>query len=114
MEHNRKCTKEEIRLIGFLAEKANFRLDDNWEENIWAHPLTDKEVGSIGILYDKNENYTSKESFEISSCKFNDTDGIDVVAYLLVDADDNLNELDIWKCDYSIIKKVPDTFECME
>lgn len=111
MESNRKCTKEELLLIEFLAKKANYHLDDNWQETIWAHSLTDDEVGSIGILNDKNANYTSTINYLISDCKFRDIDNVDVVAYLLTDAEGNLNELDLWKCDYSIINRIPDRFE---
>lgn len=107
MEINRKVTSEEMALIAFLANKANFQLEKNWKDHIAAYPLTKEEIGSIGLLGNYMQEYTRRRSRVISCCKFYDTDNVEVAAYLLVDLKDMLYELDLWKVDNSKIHHIP-------
>lgn len=113
MVNNRKLIPEEIALITFLANKANFKLESNWKDHIIAYPLTMGKIGSIGLLRNHMQEYTRRRSREISCCKFHDTDHIEVAAYLLIDSEDMLYELDLWKVDDSEIHHIP-SVECME
>ncbi len=113
MKNNRKVTSEEMALIAFLANKANYHLESNWKDHIAAYPLTKEKIGSIGLLRDYMQEYTRKRSRVISCCKFYDTDNVEVAAYLLVDLKDMLYELDLWKVDNSKIHHIP-SVDCME
>lgn len=104
---SRKCTVEELQLIEFLAHKGNFYLKANWKSDIMAYPLTDDQIGSIGLINKNNDIYEDKGNHLIADCQFLDTDGIPVVVYLLENSDGKLDELDIWKCDYSTINRIP-------
>ena len=50
MEYKRKIFPEEVALIAFLASKAQFQLESNWEHKFIAYPLTKEKIGSIGLL----------------------------------------------------------------
>ena len=47
MKNNRKVTSEEMALIAFLANKANYHLESKWKDHIAAYPLTREIIGSI-------------------------------------------------------------------
>lgn len=50
MEYKRKIFPEEVALIAFLASKAQFQLESNWENKFIAYPLTKEKIGSIWLL----------------------------------------------------------------
>lgn len=50
MENSRKVTSEEMALIAFLANKANYHLESDWKNHIAAYPLTKEIIDSIGLL----------------------------------------------------------------
>lgn len=50
MEYKRKIFPEEVALIAFLASKAQFQLESNWENKFIAYPLTKEKIGSIGLF----------------------------------------------------------------
>lgn len=104
---SRNCTEEELQLIEFLAQKGNYCLENNWKSKIMACPLTDEVIGSIGLVDNNNDIYEAKGNHLIADCQFLDTDGVPVVVYLLVDSEGKLDELDLWKCDYSAINRIP-------
>ena len=80
---SRKCTVEELQLIEFLAHKGNFYLKANWKSDIMAYPLTDDQIGSIGLINKNNDIYEDKGNHLIADCQFLDTDGVPVVVYLI-------------------------------
>ena len=106
MESYRKPTADEIRIIRYLAEKANFRLGDSWENELIVKPLTDMRIGPIALSF--TSEYTEKGcGFSASDCSFYDTDNIPVALYLLVDEEGAPCELDMWKVDDSPINTIP-------
>ena len=106
MEYKRKIFPEEVALIAFLASKAQFQLESNWENKFIAYPLTKEKIGSIG-LFINNQKYTRRQSRVLSCCKFHDVDNVEVAVYLLIDSNDTLYELDFWKVDDSEICHIP-------
>ena len=106
MESYRKPTTDEIRIIRYLAEKANCRLGDSWENKLIVKPLTDMRIGPITLSF--TSEYTEKGcGFSASDCSFYDTDNIPVALYLLVDEEGAPCELDMWKADDSPINTIP-------
>lgn len=43
----RKLTEKEIGLVSYLANKANYKLQPNWLENVDIMPLDDGGMGSM-------------------------------------------------------------------
>lgn len=109
----RDLTSEEIALIDYLANKAKIQLKSNWMSSTIAVTLTQERIGSIGLVSRNSIEFVHKRSREIYCCKFHDTDNIDVTAYLLVDPENTLYELDLWKVDDSEILHIP-SVGCME
>ena len=100
MENNeriRRPTLEELILIGYLAQKAQYTLEPDWQQGIWVEPITEERTGSIAIAMNNGEPVKYKPSHVISDCLFYDADDKGVAAYLLVDDDGCLCEFDLWK-----------------
>lgn len=93
----RRPTPEELLLIEFLAKKAKYPLAHEWQQGVWAEPTTDDKIGPIAIAMNNGEPVKCKPSRVISDCMFYDADNKGVAAYLLVDDDGCLCELDLWK-----------------
>ena len=105
----RKLTLKEENLIDFLILKENLNINSNWRKDILAFSMNDGKMGSLklcpeGIYDDKIEHVCSF----ISEYEFKDSDGVDAVASLFLDANGNLYELDIWKVDFSELLSLPD------
>ena len=93
----RRPTPEELLLIEFLARKAKYPLAHEWQQGVWAEPTTDDKNGPIAIAMNNGEPVKYKPSRVISDCMCYDADNKGAVAYLLVDDDGCLCELDLWK-----------------
>lgn len=107
MGNSRNLTSEEIALIEFLAMKSKIQLDKDWADRTLAIPFTQYPIGSIGLINKKSKGFIHECSRVISCCKFLDTDNVDVCVYLLVDSENVLYELDLWKVDNSEIHHIP-------
>ncbi|SFG77804.1 hypothetical protein [Prevotella sp. KH2C16] len=114
MEYKRHLTTEEFDLVKYLAKKADYHLSHDWVNHVKAYPLTKDRIGSIAFIDEGEKEYTPQECTEISCCRFYDSDGIEVVAYLLVDSYRSLRELDLWKVDYSSICRIPSVDNMMD
>ena len=124
----RKPTNDEMRLIEYLVNKANYRLDANFRKDLYVAPITystsstrKKEdsiltrifntlfqkhpiISSLKIFYDVPLELSEKV---ITECQFADQDDVTVSAVLRVNRDNQLDELAIWKTDNSPISRIP-------
>ena len=48
---------------------------------------------------------------EVGAVQFHDTDGVPVLATLVVDDQNQLYELDVWKVDFSPLRQIPTASE---
>ena len=101
----RKPTQDELRIIEYLANKADYKLCPNFREEISVVPITDDVISPLKIIY--NMNPTKMNGGLIAGCMFSDTDGVPVGAYLLANDDNLLLELDFRKVDYSPVSRIP-------
>ena len=62
MEYKRKIFPEEVALIAFLASKAQFQLESNWENKFIAYPLTKEKIGSIGLFKNNQKYFNAPDS----------------------------------------------------
>lgn len=107
MKKSRKPFLKELELIEYLANKANYQLSLNWKEKLVVFPLTKDKIGPLKLQQETITSSDKSHCREISNCMFYDKDGVGVAAYLLVDEDDHICELDMWKGDDSIILEIP-------
>lgn len=114
MKTIRKTTLVELNLIEYLAGKAKYQLDLAWKEKIKVIPLTDEIIGSLRLTFDSTSDPSQDDCIEISNRMFYDKDGIPVAVYLLVNKENILCELDMWKGDYSPISEIPSTDRMMD
>lgn len=97
----RKLKEGEINLIEYLAEKAKYPLSKNWYDEFMASPMDDGGMGSIILIPDNLSPQKRIFKAQISDCIIKDSDNKDILISLNIDQNDNLFELDIWKCDFS-------------
>ena len=102
----RRCTKEELELIEALAKKANYNLEPNWMEKILAQPIDDVRIGSIRLINISLPILLKRGGRLITDSYYYDADGTEVCVYLLIDSNQNLCELDMWKVDNSEILEI--------
>lgn len=110
MELNRQATKRELALLDRLIEISEIEIPNDWKDRLLVRQMDDDGMGSL-LLYPNGENEITREMGEkVSELIFKDEDGVDVIASLNIDIKGNLYELDIWKIDFTPLKKWPDTF----
>ena len=90
-----------IPLLSFLLEKAKIDVDFS---SIKLEAMNDGEMGSHKF---QTNNLDSQFGCEVASCSFTDTDGIVVSATLNLDQHGALYELDLFKGDFSKLKRWP-------
>ena len=101
----RKLRKEEIKLINLLLNKSDY--DGNYDlDNINVIDMEDGKMGSITFLRE-DENIERFMKKTISEMTFKDEDGTPIIVSLNIDLEENLYELDIWKVDFTEVKKYP-------
>lgn len=84
-------------MVEYLAQKAQYRLEPDWQQDIWVEPITEEGIGPIATAMNNGEPVKYKPSHVISDCMFYAADNKGIAAYLLVDGDGCLCELDLWK-----------------
>lgn len=105
----RRPNKSELGLLTSLVNRApSLHLPPDWRESILVHSMQDGGMGSLKL---KPRGATSYRKFggTVSSIEFDDVDGVRVSAALNVDQNGDLFELDIWKSDFTPLRRLPDT-----
>jgi len=105
---SRRPTSQEITLIDFLVVKAKLKMAENWKEQLQVAPMDDGGMGSLVLLLGNNPKPDRQFGRQASEHQFKDADGVDVIATLNVDTEEEPFELDVWKMDYSPLIKLPD------
>jgi hypothetical protein len=108
MDNKRKLTLKEEELIDFLITKDKVDTTKNWKSKIIASPMDDGGMGSLKFFFKDTTDENRAYARTVSEYQYKDTDGIDVVISLNLDANNDLFELDIWKVDFSELLSLPD------
>ncbi len=111
MQQNRKATQNEEKLLEFLINKSSINVPNNWKEKLIVKPMDDGSMGSLYLSLSVDIDIKRLFGKQVSECHFIDRDGVDVIASLNVDENENLFELDIWKIDYSPLIEIPEQFD---
>ena len=106
MNQRRELNKEEIILVEYLAGKAKYQLEKNWYNGYKALTMNDGGMGSILLIPDNLPQQERVFKAQIADCVLKDVDNMDIIVSLNIDQNDYLFELDIWKCDYTSVKKI--------
>lgn len=86
-------------------------MEDSWLDRLIVSEMDDGGMGSLRLL--PNGRALSPETKfgrVASSVEFSDADGIEVSAALYLDDTGTPFELDIWKADFSKLRRIPDKF----
>lgn len=106
----RHLTRQEESLLGELISKSEMNLSFNWKEDLLVSELADGGMGGLSLhppgIADKGRRF----GCQVSDCQFKDTDGVTVIASLYLDREGNMYELDMWKTDFSPLKKISTDF----
>jgi len=99
----RPLTQSERQLVEFLlhlAEEKNIH-DLN---NTLVVEMDDSGMGSLQF----GESREGRLGHRVAEAKFADDDGLPVFASLVLDQSGRLYELDLWKVDFSPLKRIPE------
>ena len=109
MESNRKLTPQEENLLSILVKQSSVVLPTDWKEGLLVRSMDDGGMGSL-YLFPKGEIKKDGRRFgeSASEFRFTDQDGVEVIASLYLDNSGDLFELDIWKTDFSKVKRLPE------
>ena len=102
----RKLRKEEIDLITAMARHSP--KSNEVVRSLSGRLVEDMKDGGMGSLRFKDaENQERRLGKKIAEAEFTDQDGIPVNAVLNLDDNGELFELDMWKMDFSALKRYP-------
>lgn len=101
----RLLTDEERPLVQYLADLAGLALD---LDTLRAQPLSD---GGMGSLRFDSATEAARFGRSVAEATFEDEDGVPVTAALYMDEGGALFELDVWKVDFSPLRRWPTVHE---
>ncbi|PJZ75674.1 DUF6984 family protein [Leptospira neocaledonica] len=109
MKSFRQINSAEERLLVFLLKKSN--LSKYVDLDASKLKVQEMDDGGMGSLFFLANNEGRRMNKSIASLSFYDIDGIEVSVTLNIDQYGDLYELDLWKVDFSKLKKIPEFFE---
>ena len=107
----REPTRDEMRLLGFLALIGAGRgLSSDCLIGVRVEDMTDGGMGSLRLWPRRMRVVDKVAARTIAACQFSDLDGVPVIASLYVNREGVPFELDAWKVDFSPLRRIPDEF----
>lgn len=97
----RPLKKEEIPLVSYMVQKAGLDVD---VQNLKAESMND---GGMGSLHFFTETVEPRFGGAVAEYEFKDEDDIPVFVTLMIDQNSRIYELDMFKGDFSRLKKWP-------
>jgi hypothetical protein len=102
----RKLRKEELDLITAMARHS--RKSNEVLRSLSERLVEDMKDGGMGsVRFKDSDNRERRLGKKIAEAEFRDQDGIPVSAVLNLDDKGQLFELDMWKVDFSALKRYP-------
>lgn len=94
-------------LLEKLVAKSTKEFSANWKENLLVRSMDDGKMGSLLLFPGGIIENGRKFGARVSELKFNDADGVEVIASLNADELGRMFELDSWKTDFSPLIQIP-------
>src|SRR6188768_254597 len=109
----RRPTQDEERLLLALARSAGLVDPEGWLASIQVREMGDGGMGSLELV--QHQDARQPEAvIPKATVQFADADGVDVIATLYTGASGAPLELDVWKTDFSPLKRIPTAFRRIE
>lgn len=102
----RAPTAAEQQLLLWLAERSG-TLDASWAEGLLVSDMDDGRMGSLRLHPSGVPEHGRRFGRLIAEHQFRDSDDVDVLISFLVDEDGRPFELDVWKTDFSPLRRFP-------
>lgn len=83
---------------------------ENWTDTLLVNEMDDGGMGSLKLAPSGTLFQNARFGRMAGDCMFKDSDGIDVIASLYVDKNNQLFELDLWKVDFTKLIYIPELF----
>jgi hypothetical protein len=99
----RSLTQPERQLVEFLLRLAELT-DIHDLNDALVHEMDDGDMGSLQF----GESREGRLGHMVAEAQFADEDGLPVFASLVLDQSGSLYELDLWKVDFSPLKRIPE------
>lgn len=107
----RNPTPDELRLIAALAAKAQLAAASaDWLAQVEVRPLADEGMGSLQLKVGGKPWHPRKFDRQVAELSFLDADNVPVLAAVNVDASGEPIEVDVWKADFSPLRRIPSRF----
>ena len=106
----REPSPDERRLLHALAEQWK-ESPQSWTEIVSVRAMKDEGMGSLVLHLPQVPAGLRKFGGRVAELQFKDSDGVDVIASLNIDQHRLPFELDVWKTDFSPLKRIPQTLD---
>jgi hypothetical protein len=103
----RPLTQPEHQLVEFLLRLTELK-DVHDLNNALVQEMNDGGMGSLQL----GESREGRLGHMVAEAQFTDGDGLPVFASLVLDQSGSLYELDLWKVDFSPLKRIPEPSHC--
>lgn len=105
----RTLTKQEKGLLNELIRLSEIKITADWEQGLLVASV-DGITNSLLLFPQGISEMGRTFGVQASECQFQDLDGVTVIAALNLDKQGNLLELNLWKTDFSKVRKIAATF----
>jgi hypothetical protein len=108
----RKPTADELRLLEELAALAHLKDSEKWLATIEVDSMNDGHMGSLKLSSDGSDQVHSSTGkvTALATLQFEDDDGVQVIATLNANEGGVPIEVDVWKTDFSRLRRIPAVF----
>lgn len=110
----RSPTADERRLLLELARTARISDPESWLDSLKVREMMDGGMGSLELAGAAQDSARSGVVVSKASVQFIDEDGVQVVATLNASESGVPLELDVWKTDFSPLRRIPKVFRRIE
>ena len=107
--HFREPSDPERSLLAFVAKLAT-EIDPRWVEGVKVRTMDDGGMGSLELAPPGGFGFPRRFGRKVAEYQFTDDDGVEVLVSLNLDSDGKPFELDVWKTDFSPLRRIP-TFQ---
>jgi hypothetical protein len=110
----RRPTVDERRLLLELARIALMTNPEAWLDTVRVREMNDGGMGSLELMSEAQEAGGAELIVSKGVLQFTDEDGVEVVATLNAAESGAPLELDVWKTDFSALRRIPTAFRRVE